>query len=621
MARRRRRGGWIQGLQLLALCAVAWLCIGVARADIAQSHAYAQFGDIKYPAGFPHFEFVNPDAPKGGDIVLAPPLRLTTFDKYNPFTLKGTAPPGLSSLLFDTLLTGTFDETTTAYGLLAERVEVAPDRLSVTFHLRPQARFHNGDPVLARDVKHSFDTLISRQAAPQYRIFFGDVERAEEVGERSVRFHFKHANRELPLIVGGLPVFSHRWGDGKPFDQIVLEHPIASGPYRIGRVNFGRDITYQRDPAYWARDLNVRRGMYNFDRVTYKIYRDNTAQLEALKAGEFDYMQAFIAREWARSYTGRRFESGELVKKELEHGNAGDFQGFVINTRRAKFQDVRVRKAIELAMDFEWMNRQLFYDAYTRIRGYFTASDFEAQGLPEGEELDLLRRLGERFPDAMDPAVFTQPVPQPPSTAPPGSLRQNLRQAKALLEQAGWTYRDGALRNAQGEAFTIEFLDSGGGMSRILTPYIHALEKLGIRATHRLVDFALLQRRMDVFDFDMTSIRTIGSEAPGAELLARFSSAAADEEGSSNLMGVKDPVVDALLERAVRAETRLELATALRALDRVLRHGHYFVAHWYSGIHRIAYRQARFEQPKVAPVYYQPDTWILSTWWGSASNR
>ena len=248
-------------------------------------HAYSQFGDIKYPAGFPHFEWVNPEAPKGGDIELVPPLRITNFDKYNPFTLKGTSPPGLTALVFESLLTGTMDEPTTAYGLLAEDVTVASDGMSATFRLNPAAKFQDGKPVLAADVQHSFDTLMSKQAAPQYRVVYGDVQRAVVVDERTVRYDFKRANAELPLMVGGLPVFSRAWGAGKPFDQVVMDMPIASGPYKIGRLNFGRDITYNRDPNYWGRDLNVRRGRYNFDRITYKIYSDNTAQTEAFKAG------------------------------------------------------------------------------------------------------------------------------------------------------------------------------------------------------------------------------------------------------------------------------------------------------------------------------------------------
>ncbi len=587
-------------------------------------HAYAQFGDVKYPAGFAHFDYVNPAAPKGGAIVLVPPTRLSNFDKYNPFTLKGSAPPALNGLVFESLLTGTLDEPTTAYGLLAQDVTVAKDRLSVVFTLHPLARFHNGDPVLAADVKHSFDRLISKEAAPQFRTIFGEIGGVTVIGERQVRFDFKRVNAELPLIAGSLPVFSRKWGleNGrlKPLDQIVTDVPIGSGPYRIGKVNFGKDISYERDPAYWAKDLNVRHGMFNFDRITYKIYKDNTAQLEAFKAGEFDYIQAFIAREWARAYSGKQFERGELVKKELQHGNAGDFQGFLFNLRRDKFKDVRVRQAIALAMDYEWMNRQLFYNAYTRVRGYFVGSDFEAKGKPTPEELAVLEPLRRQLP----PEVYTNAVPLPPYTSlDPASgqtLRDNLRQARDLLAAAGWTYRDGALRNARGEPFTIEFLDNSGSMGRVVTPYARNLEKLGMQVNYKVIDFAILQKRMDVFDFEIISNRMIGSEAPGTELLERYGSKAADTEGSSNVIGLKSPAVDALLDQVISAQTRPQLVARVRALDRVLRHGHYAVPHWYSGVHRVAWRAGRFEQPALTPRYYQPEAWVTSVWWASPAN-
>ena len=593
--------GLAAGLAVLAAAAApgAWA-----------AHAYAQFGDIKYPAGFAHFEWVNPEAPKGGDIELVPPLRITSFDKYNPYTLKGTAAPMLG-LVFETLLAGTMDETATAYGLLAEDVQVGADKLSATFRLNPNARFHNGKPVMAADVKHSFDTLMSKQAAPQYRVVFGDVERAVVTGPLTVRFEFKAASAELPLLVGGLPIFSRDWGAGKPFDQVITDTPIGSGPYRIGRVSFGRDITYQRDPDYWARDLNVRRGMYNFDRVTVKIYRDNTAQTEAFKAGEFDYIQVFSAKDWARSYIGRKFTSGELVKEELSTRNAGDFQGFLINTRREKFRDPRVREALTYAFDFEWINRMIQYNSYARVRGWFNDSDFEAKGLPGKDELALLEPLRARLPDK----VFKEAVPLPPSTDPPGSLRGNLRKARELLAQAGWTYREGALRNAGGEPFTIEYLVSDARAEIVATPYFQALRKLGIAAETRRADFALIQKRLDVFDYDFFTVRIPGAETPGSELIDRFGSKSADTEGSNNLIGVRDPAVDELIRRVVAAQTRPQLIAGLRALDRVLRHGHYVVPQYYGNKFRIAYRSGRFERPAVKPQYYRAEDWVISTWW------
>ena len=575
------------------------------------AHAYSQFGDIKYPKGFAHFEWVDPDAPKGGDLQLVPPLRITNFDKFNPFTLKGTAAPGLAPLVFETLLTGTMDEPSTAYGLLAEDIDVAPDMLSVSFRLNAAARFQGGKPVMAEDVKYTFDRLMSKEAAPQYRVVYGDVKRAVVTGPRTIRFDFARASAELPLLVGSLPVFSRAWGAGKRFDQVVMDQPIASGPYKIGSMNFGRDITYERDPNYWAKDLGVRRGLYNFDRITYKIYKDTTAQTEAFKAGEFDYLRTFSAREWARVYVGKKFDSGELIRAELPSKNAGDFQGFLINTRRDKFKDPRVREALGLAFDFEWLNRRLMYNAYVRSRSWFNASDFEAKDMPGPDELALLEPLRKE----LDPKVFTQPVPLPPSTDPPSSLRENLRKARELLAQAGWTYRDGALRNQKGEPFTVEYLDGGSGGERVVTPWFQALGRLGIEGTYRRADFALIQKRLDVFDFDLFTIRAPGNEAPGSELVDRFGSGSADTEGSSNLIGIKDPAVDALLEKVISAHKRPQLVAALRSLDRVLRHGHYAVHEWFSNTYRIAYRGGKFEQPKVMPQYYQPEEWVVSTWW------
>ena len=588
-------------------------------------HAYAQFGDVKYPANFKNFDYANPLAPKGGELVLVPPSRLSSFDKYNPFTLKGNAAPGLTGLVFESLLIGTLDEPTTAYGLLAEDVTLSSDRRSVTFKLRSQARFHNGEPVQAQDVKHSFEQLVSKQAAPQFRTLYAEVAEVTVVDSKTVRFDFKRANPELPLIVGAMPVFSREWGNVngrlKPFDKIVTDEPIGSGPYKIGRVVFGRDVSYERDNNYWARDLNVRKGLYNFDRITYRLYKDNTAQLEGFKAGEFDLVQSFIAREWARGYTGKQFANRELMKTEFKHNNAGDFQGFMFNTRLPKFKDARVREAIGLAMDFEWMNRQLFYGAYQRVRGYFVASDFEATGKPDAAELTLLNPLR----DKLSASVFDDAVPQPPRTSlDPKSgetLRDHLRRAKALLADAGWTYRDGALRNAKGEAFSIEFLDNSGAMGRVITPYSKNLEKLGFQVNYKVIDFAILQKRLDVFDFEIISNRIVGSESPGTELMERFGSRAAATEGSGNFIGVQDPAVDALLENVISAKTRPQLITALRALDRVLRHGHYSVPHWYGGVHRVAWRNGRFEIPAVMPRYYQPENWASSTWWATLDNR
>ena len=606
----------ISGPRLLRALVVASLAGLVATAPCARAaYAIAQYGEPKYPPGFTHFDYVNPDAPKGGTLTLANPNRLTSFDKFNPFTMRGNVAPGVD-LMFESLTTGSADELASAYGLLADDIRVAPDRMSTTFHINPKAHFSNGDPVTADDVKYSFDTLKSRQAAPQFAAVFADITRAIVVDAATIRFEFTHPGRELPVLAGGIPVFSRKWGlraDGTriPFDQLAFEPPIASGPYLIEHYDNGRNIVMKRDPHYWGADLPVRRGMYNFDRIVYKLYVDNIAKLEGFKAGEFDANVEYIARQWVRSYIGKRFDSGELIKGVFRQHNGAGMQGFVLNVRKPMFQDVRVRKALDLALDFEWMNRQLFYGQYTRLDSYFANGELAANGVPSPAELKILDPLRAQ----LDPAVFG-PAPRQPVTAPPPhSLRDNLLKARDLLAQAGWTYRDGALRNRDGEPFRFEILDdSGGGMAQVVTPYIRNLQKLGMQVSFRQLDFAVLQKRLDAFDFDMTITRFPDVEVPGSEQVARFGSKAADEPGSDNLVGVKSPAIDAILRALLAAQSRDDLIAASRALDRVLLHGYYIVPQWYSSVHRIAYRRT-LAFPATLPLYYTAENWVRAMWW------
>ncbi len=578
------------------------------------AHGYALWGDLKYAPGFAQFGYVNPQAPKGGELRLVSNQRTSTFDKYNPFTIKGSAPAYLSSLMFDTLLVGSLDETAAAYGLLAEDVTVAADGLSATFRLRPQARFHNGDAVLALDVKHSFDILNSPLVSPGIRSQLEDVAGLDVLDATTVRYRFKKPNRELPLTVGALPVFSHRWGEdagrAKPFDQVVMDIPIGSGPYKIGPVNFGKDITYVRDANYWAKDLNVRRGSANFDRITVKIYKDNTARLEALKAGEFDLMRFFSAGDWARRVAGRKFDSGELVKAEFQHRLPTGFQSYVLNTRRDKLKDVRVRQALGLALDYEWMNRQMFYGAYQRVQGLFGNTDCQASGLPDDKERALLEPLR-----AQVPAATFGPVATAPRTDGNSSLRDNLRQAQKLLKDAGWVYRDGALRNAKGEPFVLEYLDSNEGGARVVTPWARNLEKIGVTLQFRPVDFALYQQRLQKFEFDITSLAYQGTHNPGQELADLFGSKAADQEDSGNHSGVKNAAVDALITRITSAKSKAELLPACRALDRVIGHLHLLVPQWSAGTHRVAYNAWRLDKPDTMPPYATGEGWAIDTWW------
>jgi microcin C transport system substrate-binding protein len=590
-----------------------FLLLGLS-APLWAAHGYALWGDLKYPANFSHFDYVNPDAPKGGELRLVSNLRVSTFDKYNPFTIKGTAPAYLADLMFDSLLTGSLDETGSGYGLLANDVEVAADGLSAIFHLAPQARFHNGDPVLAADVKHSFDTLMGPHTSPAFKSLLEDVAGLDVVDARTVRYRFKKPNRELPLTVGGLPVFSRQWGveSGKPksFDQVVTDTPIGSGPYKIGPVRFGKDITYVRDPTYWARDLNVKRGSNNFERITVKIYKDGTARLEALKAGEFDLMRFFSAGDWARRVNGKRFDTGELVKSEFQHRLPSGFQSYVLNTRRDNFKDVRVRQALGLALDYEWMNRQMFYNAYQRVNGLFGNTDCQATGVPGPEELALMAPWRKDIP----PAAFG-PMAVPPRTDGQSSLRANLRQAQALLQAAGWTVRDGALRNAKGQTFEIEYLDSNEGSARVIAPWARNLEKLGIQLHFRPVDFALYQQRLQKFEFDITSLAYGGTHNPGQEYADIFGSKSADIEDSGNLSGVKNRAVDALIGKMTSAKTKAELLPACRALERVISHSHLLIPQWTAGTHRIVYNSWRLQKPEIVPPYAQGEGWAIDTWW------
>ena len=583
------------------------------------AHGYALWGDLKYPPSFSHFSYVNPDAPKGGELRLVSNLRVSTFDKYNPFTLKGNAPSFVGDLLFESLLTSPMDEIGVAYGLLAEDVEVPADLLSATFRIRPEAKFHNGDTVRAADVKYSFETLISQYAHPSYATLLADVAGCDVVDERTVRFRFKKKDRQMPLVVGGIPVFSPKWGmeNGKPkqFDQITTETPIGTGPYKIGPVRFGKDVTYVRDPNYWGRNLAVRRGMNNFDRITIKIYRDSTAQLEALKAGEFDLMQFFSAGDWTRRLNGKRIESGELVKMHFQHKLPHGFYSYVLNLRLPKFQDRRVRMALELAMDYEWMNVHLFRGSYVRVKGVFGNTDCEANGLPSPAEVALM----EPFRSSLPAEVFG-PMAVPPRTDGNNSLRANLRKAQALLAEAGWTYRDGALRNAKGEALTVEFLDSSEARGATTTAaWKRALAQLGIQFTLREVDFALWQQRLESNNFEVLGISFPGTHFPGSDYADLFGSKAADTPGSGNYGGIKNPAIDALIGKLTAAEMRDDFLAACRSLDRVIAHGHYLIPAWTSASRRIAFSDWKLERPKVVPAYPPEGVpymdWFMTTWW------
>ncbi len=567
-------------------------------------------GSPKYSRGFTHFEYTDPAAKKGGDLRLA---AMGSFDKLNPFTLKGMQARGLMELVFEPLAIGSLDEPMTMYGLLARDMMLAEDGLSISFRLHPEAKFSDGSPVLAADVKFSFDTLRSKAASPIWRNYWADVREAVVVDTRTIRFDFRRRNRELHMIVASVPVFSKNWGGALPFDQWVQQVPIGSGPYAVGRVDLGRNITYERRKDYWAASLPVRAHQFNFDRISFRYYKDVFARLEALKAGEFDFIHENAAKNWARSYQGRAFDNNELIKAELPNANPAGLQAFFFNVRRPQFSDRRVRAAIELAMDFEWMNRQLFYGQYKRSNSYFTNTDMAATGRPSAREEAVLRSLALQTGVPLPPGVL-EAVPEPPTTSPPGSLRENLRRAKRLLAEAGWTIQDGVLRNDKGEAFSFEILINQRSWERVVAPFARNLQTLGIRVETRMTDASVYKKRVDDYDFDMIVHWYLSSQNPGNELLFRFTSRSANEPGADNFIGVRSPLVDAAIDRVVAAGSREGLVTAARVLDRLLRVEHYAVANWHNNVHRVAYRQGLMSPP-TRPLYYHSEDWAMTAWW------
>ncbi len=614
-SRRAAPAAWAVLVWLLAL---AWL---PARADEPPrwQHAYASFGEPKYPRGFAHFEYVNPDAPKGGTLFLRNPDRRTSFDKFNPFTIRGNAPAGLSIFMFESLAVMSGDEPQTMYGLLAEEIAVAADRSWVAFRLHPQARFTNGEPVTADDVRHSFEMQSGPHAAPGLRQTLAVVERVTVLDRRTVRFDLNEKTADAVFTVGGLAVFSRAWGrqpDGsaKRFDEIVTEYPITSGPYTIARADGGRRIDFVRDPNYWGRDLGVRRGFFNFDRVVYRYYRDQAVAREAFKAGEFDIFKEYGGRSWVRQHKGPKWDDGRILKDLFETQVGQGLQSYYLNLRRPKFQDIRVRRALDYTYDFDTLNRLRLFK---RAESVFNNSEFAAEGPPSAAELALL----EPFRDELSPEVFGPAYRAPTTGGTPARLRANLLKAKALLAEAGWTLAaDGKLRNAAGEAFTIEYLAPGEGNR--LPDWELNLRKLGIELRVRNVDFALYRRRLETFDFDMITIVEGDFKLPNvASLVTLYGSAGANEPGSNNFRGVRSRAVDHLLEVMGRARTLDELRTAARAFDRVVMWSAWQVPDLYAADEKASYWN-RFGLPAVRPKYFTLESalsenpaWAVTAWW------
>ncbi|NOT70002.1 MAG: ABC transporter substrate-binding protein [Hyphomicrobium sp.] len=601
------RLAWRSTRALAALAACICVSVAVSNTAIAEPrHGLSIFGDLKYAPGFKHFDYVNPDAPKGGSIVTMGTSGATTYDSFNNFILKGDAARGLE-FLFDSLMVRANDEPDAVYGLIAETADVAADGLSVTFKLRAEAKFSDGTPVTADDVAASF-AMLKDKGHPSITLTLRDVVSAQALDAATVRYTFKgDLTRDLPIIVAQLPVLSKAYYATEKFEETSLKPPLGSGPYRIKDFRPGTYVTYARRADYWARDLAVNRGRYNFDEVRYDYYRDRNVELEAIKSGQLDLREEFTSVNWATGYDIPAVKDGRLIKDVLPDDRPSGAQGYFLNTRREKFQDIRVRQALALAFDFEWSNKKLFYGLYKRTHSFFQNSDMMAAGKPSADELALL----EPFKDKLAPAVFDAPY-IPPVTDGSGDNRANLKAAREMLIAAGWSPgNDRLLRNAKGETLDIEFLMFEPMFERITGPYAENLKKIGINASLRMVDPAQYERRMKAFDFDASTQRYALRLTPGIELRSYWGAEAAKLDGSFNLAGIADPVVDSLADKVIAAKSRGELVTATRAIDRVLRAGHYWVPHWYKASHALAYWN-KFARPAIKPKY---DPGILDTWW------
>ena len=597
------RSSRLLGAVLWALALAAAPGAAGAVGEARPSHGIAMHGDLKYPPDFKHFGYVNPNAPKGGAVRFQ---AIGTYDSFNPFIVKGSPAAGLGRI-YETLMTGSADEPFSEYGLLAESITVPKDRSWVEFRLRPEARWHDGKPVTADDVVWTFETLITK-AVPFFRGYYGDVKQVDKRDAHTVRFTFRSGtNRELPLILGQLIVLpKHYWAE-RDFTKTTLEPPLGSGPYKVGGFEPGRHVGYERVEDYWGRNLPVNVGQNNFDRIRYDYYRDGTVSVEAFKAGEYDFRNENSSKNWATAYDFPALRQGLVKKEEIPHDRSTGMQAFVLNTRRPLFHDRKVRQALAYAFDFEWSNQALFYGQYTRSRSYFDNSELAATGLPGPEELAVLEPHRGRVPEE----VFTQSY-KPPVTDGSGRIRANLGRAAKLLREAGWSF-DKATRKlthkATGRTMEFEVLLVSPLFERVVLPFAKNLERLGIAAAVRTVDSAQYRRRLDDFDFDVI-IGTWGqSLSPGNEQRNFWGSDFADRPGSRNLVGIKDPVVDTLVEGVINAPDRKSLVAHVRALDRVLQWGHWVIPQWHIPYDRLVYWD-RFGRPEVTPTQgVQFDAW------------
>jgi microcin C transport system substrate-binding protein len=560
------------------------------------------YGDLKYGPNFTHFDYVKPDAPKGGSMKFS---AIGTYDTLNPFIAKGVPAAGIGEI-FDTLMSQSEDEPESEYGLLAESAQIAPDRLSVLYTLRQQVRFHDGTPITPADVVWTFNTLRT-SGQPLYRSYYGDVAEVVVEGARGIRFKFKTANnRELPVILGQVPVLSQKYYAGHDFTKTTLTSPLGSGPYAVAAVQPGQSIIYKRIVDYWGADLPVNSGRFNVDTIRYDYYRDPTVALEAFKAGDYDTRQENSAKAWATGYDCPALRQGLIRKIVIPNQLPSPMQGFGYNLRRPIFEDPRARQALAYAFDFEWSDQNLFYGLYKRTRSYFDNSELAATGLPQGAELQILEPFRGKIPDE----VFTKEY-NPPTYSKTFTLRDGLMQAVGLLKEAGWGFKNGALANDKtGQPFAFEILLQDPQMERIVLPFTDNLKRIGIVATVRLVDTAQYQQRMNTFDFDMTIVLFAQSLSPGNEQRDFFGSQAADRPGSENTLGIKNPVIDQLIEELIKAPDRASLIAHVHALDRVLQWGYYLIPQFHLGSFWVAYWD-KFRRPAISPKY----GFDLDTWW------
>ena len=589
-------------MRSLLMRASGMLLMGVACVALAApEHAVTLYNEApKYPANFKHFDYVNQDAPKGGSFRQA---GFGGFDSLNPFINKGV-PADDIGMIYDTLTRHSLDEPFTEYGLIAGKIEKAPDSSWVRFYLRPEAHFHDGHPIRAEDVVFSFQTLI-KNGAPMYRGYYADVDQVIAEDPLRVLFKFKRNNRELPLILGQLPVLPKHWWENRDFAKGNLEIPLGSGPYKVAEVKAGRSIRYERVKDYWGKDLPVNRGFYNFETLSIDYYRDNTVALEALKAGQFDYWLETSAKNWATAYNTPAVTAGRLIKEEIPNGNPTGMQGFVFNLRRPIFQDVRVREALNLLLDFQWTNKQLFNGAYTRTKSYFDNSDMASSGLPSKDELAVLEPLRGTIPDRVFTDEFKLPV-----TDASGMIRPQQRKAFQLLQEAGWRIVGDKMVDAQGKPVTLEFLLAQTEFERILLPFKRNLSDLGIDLVLRRVDVSQYVNRLRSRDFDLIVSGFPQSSSPGNEQREYWHSSSAEKPGSRNFIGLKDPAIDSLVDGLIDADSRQSLITHARALDRVLLWGYYVIPNWHIKTWRVAYWD-HIGHPKVTPLF---DV-ATSTWW------